>query len=80
MTPPTPAICRARRSRNVSRERVLAYIEKGKAEGARLVCGGEAGPGPGFYVQPTLFADVDPASTIAQEEIFRTGLLRDPLR
>ena len=51
-------------------ERVLAYIEKGKAEGARLVCGGEAGPGPGFYVQPTLFADVDPASTIAQEEIF----------
>lgn len=51
-------------------ERVLAYIEKGKADGARLIAGGAAGPGPGFYVQPTLFADVDPASTIAQEEIF----------
>ena len=51
-------------------ERVLAYIEKGKEEGARVVCGGAAGEGPGFFVQPTLFADVDPGSTIAQEEIF----------
>ena len=51
-------------------ERVLAYIETGKKEGARLVCGGQAGDGPGFFVQPTLFADVDPKSTLAQEEIF----------
>jgi aldehyde dehydrogenase (NAD+) len=54
------------------RERVLAYIEKGKAEGARCVVGG--GPATqfdkGYFVQPTLFVDVDPGSTIAQEEIF----------
>jgi aldehyde dehydrogenase (NAD+) len=54
------------------RERVLGYVERGRAEGARLVVGGRAAGdrGPGFYVEPTLFADVDPAATIAQEEIF----------
>jgi aldehyde dehydrogenase (NAD+) len=54
------------------RERVLGYIEKGKAEGARLVLGGGV-PGhlpKGWYVEPTLFADVDNSMTIAQEEIF----------
>ena len=53
-------------------ERVLAYIEKGTAEGARLVVGGgrPAHLPEGFYVEPTLFADVDPDATIAQEEIF----------
>jgi aldehyde dehydrogenase (NAD+) len=54
------------------RERVLGYIEKGKAEGAKCLVGG--GPATqfdkGYFVQPTLFVDVDPASTIAQEEIF----------
>jgi aldehyde dehydrogenase (NAD+) len=54
------------------RERVLGYIEKGKAEGARLVCGGGIPPHlpKGYYVEPTLFADVNPKATIAQEEIF----------
>jgi aldehyde dehydrogenase (NAD+) len=54
------------------RERVLGYIEKGKADGARLVRGGgiPAHLPKGFYVEPTLFADVNPKSTIAQEEIF----------
>jgi aldehyde dehydrogenase (NAD+) len=54
------------------RERVLGYIEKGKVEGARLVAGGgrPAQFEKGFFVEPTLFADVDPDSTIAQEEIF----------
>jgi aldehyde dehydrogenase (NAD+) len=53
-------------------ERVLAYIEKGKAEGARCVVGGGKPThlDKGFYVEPTLFVDVDPKSTIAQEEIF----------
>ncbi|MFI6309664.1 aldehyde dehydrogenase family protein [Nocardia fusca] len=51
-------------------DRVLGYIEAGKREGARLVLGGNRGPGPGFFVEPTLFADVRPESTIAQEEIF----------
>ncbi|HEX6310253.1 MAG TPA: aldehyde dehydrogenase family protein [Acidimicrobiia bacterium] len=54
------------------RDRVLDYIEKGKAEGARLAVGGgrPARFERGYYVQPTLFVDVDPDSTIAQEEIF----------
>jgi aldehyde dehydrogenase (NAD+) len=54
------------------RQRVLGYIEKGKADGARLVRGGgvPAHLPTGYYVEPTLFADVDPTSTIAQEEIF----------
>jgi aldehyde dehydrogenase (NAD+) len=54
------------------RERVLGYIEKGKAEGARLLVGGGRPKQlpKGFYVEPTLFVDVDPRSTIAQEEIF----------
>ena len=53
-------------------ERVLAYIEKGRQEGARLLVGGgvPAHLPRGFYVEPTLFADVDPDATIAQEEIF----------
>ncbi|WP_157216755.1 aldehyde dehydrogenase [Flavisphingomonas formosensis] len=53
-------------------DRVLGYIEKGKAEGARLAAGGgrPAGLNRGFYVEPTLFVGVDNAMTIAQEEIF----------
>ncbi|MFD7691767.1 aldehyde dehydrogenase family protein [Streptomyces sp. NPDC059805] len=52
-------------------ERVLGYIEQGVAEGARLVAGGPRAPREkGYYVSPTVFADVDPGMTIAQEEIF----------
>ncbi|MFD5844960.1 aldehyde dehydrogenase family protein [Streptomyces chartreusis] len=51
--------------------RVLGYIEKGVAEGARLVAGGTEAPREqGWYVSPTVFADVTPEMTIAQEEIF----------
>jgi aldehyde dehydrogenase (NAD+) len=54
------------------RERVLGYIEKGKAEGARCLAGGgrPAKFSKGYFVEPTLFVDVDPDATIAQEEIF----------
>ena len=54
------------------RARVEGYIAKGIDEGARLVCGGSrpAGLDDGYFVQPTVFADVDNAMTIAQEEIF----------
>ena len=53
------------------RRRVLGYIDKGKEE-ARLVRGGNvpADLPTGYFVEPTLFADVDPEATIAQEEIF----------
>ncbi len=55
------------------RERVRGYIGKGLEEGATLVAGGAEKPPDldrGYYVQPTLFTDVDPDATIAQEEIF----------
>ncbi|MFF3502798.1 aldehyde dehydrogenase family protein [Streptomyces sp. NPDC003247] len=52
-------------------ERVRGYIEKGVAEGARLVAGGPDAPRErGWFVSPTVFADVTPDMTIAQEEIF----------
>jgi aldehyde dehydrogenase (NAD+) len=53
-------------------ERVLAYIERGKREGARCVVGGGVPKHlpKGFFVEPTLFVDVDPKMAIAQEEIF----------
>jgi len=54
------------------RERVEGYIRTGVEEGARLVTGGGRPEGldGGWFVQPTVFADVDNAMTIAQEEIF----------
>src|ERR671919_214677 len=54
-------------------ERVRGYIERGKAEGARLVTGGAESPEGlerGFFVRPTVFSDVTPEMAIAQEEIF----------
>ena len=56
----------------LQRERVLAYIEKGKEEGARLLLGGGRPEGleTGFYVEPTVFVDVTNDMTIAREEIF----------
>lgn len=55
------------------REKVLGYIEKGKAEGARLITGGgipNTVSGEGYFIQPTVFADVTDEMTIAREEIF----------
>jgi betaine-aldehyde dehydrogenase len=49
---------------------VLDYIEKGEKEGARLVTGGKRLDHDGFYLQPTVFADVTDDMTIAREEIF----------
>jgi acyl-CoA reductase-like NAD-dependent aldehyde dehydrogenase len=54
------------------RDSVLGFIEKGKKEGATLVAGGgkPAQLSKGFFVEPTIFANVDNRMTIAQEEIF----------
>ncbi|MCG6558544.1 betaine-aldehyde dehydrogenase [Ruegeria sp. 1NDH52C] len=49
---------------------VLGYVEKGKAEGARLVHGGTRLARDGFYIEPAVFADVTDDMTIAREEIF----------
>ena len=54
-------------------ERVLKYIDVAKHEGGSLVAGGsraDIGTGKGYFMQPTVFADVTPAMTIAREEIF----------
>lgn len=70
--PSDPTVLQGPQISKRQQERVLAYIEKGRAEGARLVVGGgrPAHLPRGFYVEPTLFVDVDPGHTIAQEEIF----------
>ncbi|MFE2429320.1 aldehyde dehydrogenase [Streptomyces sp. NPDC059373] len=54
------------------RDRVEGFIAKGVGEGARLALGGKrpVGLDRGWFVQPTVFADVDNAATIAQQEIF----------
>ena len=64
------------------RDRVEAYIGKGKAEGATLATGGGR-PGhleKGYYIEPTVFGNVDSTSTIAQEEIFGPVLSVIPAR
>jgi aldehyde dehydrogenase (NAD+) len=65
----------------VQRERVRGYIEKGEAEGAKLVTGGAAPPeglDKGYFVRPTVFSGVTPEMTIAQEEIFGPVLSIQP--
>ena len=61
-------------------QRVLEFIEEGKREGARLICGGNALKidGKGFYIEPTVFADVHNQMTIAREEIFGPVLCMIP--
>ena len=49
--------------------KIMSYIEVGKTEG-RLITGGERAAGNGYYVKPTIFADVDAKARIFQEEIF----------
>jgi aldehyde dehydrogenase (NAD+) len=62
------------------RDRVLGYIEKGVTEGATLALGGgrPADLAKGWYVEPTLFTDVDNSMTIAREEIFGPVLVVIP--
>jgi acyl-CoA reductase-like NAD-dependent aldehyde dehydrogenase len=66
---------------DVQRERVRGYIEKGEAEGAKLLTGGAAAPEGlerGYFVRPTVFSEVKPEMTIAQEEIFGPVLSIQP--
>ncbi len=68
--PTDPSVLQGPQISRRQQERVLDYIERGKREGARCLVGGGKPERPGHFVEPTLFVDVDPASTIAQEEIF----------
>ena len=63
------------------RERVRDYIRKGREEGAKVVVGGEEAPegsDKGYFVQPTIFSEVTPEMTVAQEEIFGPVLVLMP--
>ncbi len=55
-------------------EKIMGFIASARSEGARLICGGKVPDDPalarGFYVEPTIFADVTPTMRIAREEIF----------
>jgi len=55
-----------------SMKTILGYVEKGIAEGGRLITGGERATdaGDGYFIKPTVIADVDPMATISQQEIF----------
>jgi 1-pyrroline-5-carboxylate dehydrogenase len=53
-----------------SQESIMTYIEKGINEGGRLVAGGTKAGDEGYFIRPTVIADVLPKATIAQEEIF----------
>lgn len=53
-----------------SLEKMLEYIQIGIKEGGKLITGGNTIEGEGFFLKPTIIADVDPKATIAQEEIF----------
>ncbi|OLP03999.1 aldehyde dehydrogenase [Mycolicibacterium porcinum] len=70
--PTDPSVLQGPQVSKRQQDRVLGYIEKGKQEGARLVTGGGVPKHlpKGFFVEPTIFADVDNGMTIAQEEIF----------
>ncbi len=66
---------------DLQRQRVRDYIEKGEAEGAKLLTGGAAAPEGlerGYFVSPTVFSDVTPEMTIAREEIFGPVLAIQP--
>jgi acyl-CoA reductase-like NAD-dependent aldehyde dehydrogenase len=63
------------------RERVRGFIEKGQAEGAKLLTGGAEAPeglDRGFFVRPTVFSEVTPEMTIGREEIFGPVLVIQP--
>jgi acyl-CoA reductase-like NAD-dependent aldehyde dehydrogenase len=66
---------------DVQRQRVRGYIEKGEAEGAKPITGGAEPPEGlerGYFVRPTVFSEVTPEMTIAQEEIFGPVLAIQP--
>jgi len=61
-------------------DRVLGYIEKGKAEGGEVVAGGARQGNQGYFVQPTVFAGLGPNSALVREEIFGPVVVATPFK
>lgn len=61
-------------------DRVLGFIEKGRAAGAEIVTGGGKGREDGYYVEPTVFVDASPDAAITKEEIFGPVLVATPFK
>jgi aldehyde dehydrogenase (NAD+) len=61
-------------------DKVMGYIESGRQEGAKLVCGGNRVGDRGYFIQPTVFADVNDDMKIAREEIFGPVMSIIPFR
>lgn len=55
---------------DVQMEKILELIESGKSQGAKLLCGGKRIGDKGYFIEPTVFADVNTSMRIAREEIF----------
>jgi len=51
-------------------DKVWSYIDAGKAQGAKVILGGERHPGKGYFISPTIFTDIKPDMKIVQDEIF----------
>jgi phenylacetaldehyde dehydrogenase len=60
------------------RERVMRYVGEGLAQGASAVTGGRALPGPGYYVEPTVFTSASADMSIVREEIFGPVVVAQP--
>lgn len=63
---------------SVQRERVTRYLKEGAGAGARAAAGGNALSTPGYYVEPTVFVDVNPSMSIVREEIFGPVVVAQP--
>lgn len=50
-------------------KKILGYISTGQREGAKLLCGGNPAADRGYFIQPTVFGDVQDNMTIAREEV-----------
>jgi aldehyde dehydrogenase (NAD+) len=61
-------------------DKVMSYIDSGRKEGAKLVCGGDRVGDQGYFIQPTVFADVQDGMKIAKEEIFGPVMSIIPFR
>ncbi len=67
----------------VSREqldRVCGFLDRGRKEGARAVCGGDRPPGSGFFLNPTVLVDLDESMEVVREEIFGPVVTAMPFR